>query len=129
MPLWNYVCEHCGFEEERVIFSDSKKDIQCCSECDTEDFMTRQMAVPSVVVDYEGRTYEQLKVRSENHTRKMREEGYDPSKESGLSQSKREWNNKRRNKVTRKGLVKERADTWKKFQNKPKIEAIQGVKK
>lgn len=46
MPLYSYVCENCGLEDERIVYI-ANRDEQRCSQCTT--LLTRKIDRPGLV--------------------------------------------------------------------------------
>jgi len=111
MKLFEYECDACGKKEDRLVNNDTRDNQVCgCGEP-----LRRCISAVKGWVKSKERTDMQLKRRSMNHTRKMMESRQDPRENETFRNTNQEWHNKTRTKVTKKGMVEEHKNDWKKW--------------
>lgn len=120
--IWDYECPECGKVEERFVKSEDQ-DEQFCED-HPEIKMNRLPASITGWVEFEGRTHQQLKKRSEEHTERMLDKQNDLELNERQTQTNRDWYNKTRNKNTKKGVVQEKSNMWKGWADKPSVEKL-----
>lgn len=112
LRVWDFICKNCGHEQEE--FMEGRHTITCPQCGETMDFA---MSAPVFWIDGQDRTANQLRKRSQEHTKRCKEKGIPLDANDTQISSDPVWRNKTRAKNTSRETINQHRNDhlhWKK---------------